>query len=211
MHPSSAVMKVSLKSYMFIYRRLYRGSWVNQQCNVELSPLISSTSAFPATNETWQQMCKLGFKWLCWVLSPVCPCHSALSSSPFSSLSATWFPPIPSLMAARSDSTPRIYQAALILKLINNSDKTALSSACKDGRQSKEKLKEINSPLFLQHLNTQAPSLPHITLHCQILDIRSVFNWGLGGDGRNMGRVRELACWDWEEAHRPKVKPPKRW
>lgn len=74
----------------------------------------------------------------------------------FSSVSATWFPPttpVQSLMAASRDFTLRIYQAALILKLINNSDKTALSSACKDGRQSEEKLKEINSPLFLQHLN----------------------------------------------------------
>lgn len=50
-------------------------------------------------------------------------------------------PTVPSLMAASSDFTLRIYQAALILKLINNSDKTALSSACKDGRQSEEETK----------------------------------------------------------------------
>lgn len=121
-------------------------------------------------------------------------------------------PPFLLLMAASTDFTPRIYQAALILKLINNSDKTALSLVCKDSQQSKEKLKEINSPLFLQHLNTAltAPSVPHITLHCQLLDIRRVFNWGPSGDGKNMGRVRQLAWWGWDEAHRPIVKQPKR-
>lgn len=58
------------------------------------------------------------------------------------------------MMRASRDFTPSTYQAALILKLINNTDKMGLSSGCKDGQQSKEKRKEINSPLFLQHLNT---------------------------------------------------------
>lgn len=126
------------------------------------SPL--STSALVATNETWQQMCKLHFKW---VFIPVCPCQSALSSSPSPHYQLP-DPPVPSLMAASSDFTPAIYQAALILKLINNSDKTALSSACKDSWQSEAKLKEINSPLFLQHLNTALPGSITSTHHTSL-------------------------------------------
>lgn len=96
------------------------------------------------------------------------------------------FSPVLPLMGARSDFTPRTYQAALILKLINNTKRLwvlAVMTANKARRNEKKSIVRSSSNILMPH--SQAPSLPHITLHCQLLAIRRVFNWGPGGDGKN--------------------------
>lgn len=96
------------------------------------------------------------------------------------------FSPVLPLMGARSDFTPRTYQAALILKLINNTKRLwvpAGKTASKARRNEKKSIVRSSSNILMPH--SRAPSLPHITLHCQLLAIRRVFNWGPGGDGKN--------------------------